>query len=100
MKEVKKIYPKNFSVISGATFRGSLSRSECVEFETLHSTTQWIGTNNKRVKLDISITDDEVHLVIKNTLSMQLGEYDYKIIGVNELGDTVIIKHGLIRVVG
>lgn len=92
---------KNYTMISGATFRERIPRDSLSEFTTIaNDGSFWVGTGNRVTKMQVTATDDYVELLITNTSSFARGDYEYKVIANNEFGDTVILVYGRIRVYG
>jgi len=89
--------PKTFSIVSGGTFRQLIPREELEEFDTLSNNGSfWAGKN----RMTVSIKDDGLELLISNTSGFSKGDHEFKVTGINQYGDTVVLVYGRIRVRG
>lgn len=92
---------KNYSIVSGATFRQRILREELPDFVTIaNNGSFWVGTGNRVNTMKVTAQNDYIELLISNTASFTKGDYEYKVSALNEFGDTVILVYGRIRVLG
>ncbi|MFQ2521923.1 hypothetical protein ACK3Z5_19600 [Aeromonas caviae] len=89
--------PKNYTIVSGGTFRQRISRSELPDFLTISNDGSfWVGKN----RMTVTATDEYLEMLISNTSSLAKGDHEFKITGLDEYGDIVILVYGFIKVRG
>lgn len=92
---------KNYTLVSGATFRQRIPRDKLVEFTAINNNGQfWVGNGNRITRMQVQATDDYIELLITNTSSFTKGDYEYKVLATNDFGDSVVLVYGSIRVHG
>ncbi|MDX7833845.1 hypothetical protein SJS85_00160 [Aeromonas caviae] len=89
--------PKNYTIVSGGTFRQRIPRSELPDFLTISNDGLfWVGRN----RMTVTTTDEYLEMLISNTSSLAKGDHEFKITGLDEYGDIVILVYGFIKVRG